>query len=129
MKQKDRQKTKQKIIEIDASGKVLGRLATEVVTILRGKDKPSFVPYKEPGVSIYVYNLGKIKVTGKKPEQKTYWHYSGYPGGIKGRSYKDVFSGDPTEVFRKAIWGMLPKNKLRARMMKRLRLYAGEIKT
>lgn len=120
--------TKQKNIEMDAEGKILGRLATEVATILRGKNRTSFVPYKEPDVFVHVYNVGKIKVTGKKEEQKIYWRHSGYPGGIKGRRYEDVFFGDPTEVFRKAVWGMLPGNKLRAKTMKRLRLYRGEIK-
>lgn len=120
-------KTEQKRIEVDAEGKILGRLATEVATILRGKNSARFVPYKEPDIFVHVYNMEKIKVTGKKPENKIYWHYSGYPGGIKGTRYKDLFFKDPTEVFRKAVWGMLPKNKLRARMMIRLRLYPGEM--
>ncbi len=122
-----KQKEKQKNIELDAKGKILGRFASEVATVLRGKKSADFVPYLVPDIIVNVFNLEKIKVTGKKPEQKLYWHYSGYPGGIKSERYKDVFEKDPTIVFRKAVWGMLPKNKLRARMMKRLRLYSKEI--
>jgi len=122
-----KQKAKQKNIELDAKGKILGRFATEVATVLRGKKSVDFVPYLVPDIIVNVINVEKIKVTGKKPDQKLYWHHSGYPGGIKSDRYKDLFAKDPTIVFRKAVWGMLPKNKLRARTMKRLRLYSKEI--
>lgn len=121
-------KNAQKTIEIDASGKILGRLATEVAIILRGKDKPTYKPYLDEGPNVMVYNLAKIKVTGNKREQKIYWHHTGYPGGIKSITYKKLFEKDPTQVFKKAVFGMLPKNKLRAKMMRRLKLYSGEIK-
>ncbi len=115
------------VIIIDAKGKVLGRLATEVAIILRGKNKPEFVPYKTPDIFVSIYNVGKIKVSGKKFENKIYWRHSGHPGGIKGTRYKDLLVKDPTVMFRKAVWGMLPKNKLRPKMMKRLKLHGGEM--
>ena len=113
---------------VDASGKALGRLATKVVLMLRGKDKPSFQPHILDNRYISVYNISQIKMTGKKPEGKIYWRHSGYPGGIRATRYKDLFQKDPRIVFRKAVWGMLPKNRLRARMIQHLRLYAGEFK-
>lgn len=115
------------VVTIDASGKVLGRLATEVALLLRGKHKPDFAPYKEGGEIISVYNLEHLKITGKKLDDKLYWHYSGYPGGIKPTSLRTLFERDPGEVFYRAVFGMLPKNKLRARMLKRLKLFRGAL--
>ena len=122
-------KTKKETVEFDAKNKILGRLATEVASRLRGKDKVDFAPHKEPDEIVAVFNISQIRVTGKKATQKMYWHHTGYPGGIKGISYEDLFKKDPTLVFLSAVHGMLPTNKLRARMLKRLHLYAGEIET
>lgn len=116
-----------KIYKIDASEKKLGRLAAEVAVILRGKNKPDFLPHKLSDNKVVIFNTSKIVITGKKFEDKKYFRHSGYPGGIKEISYKDLFEKDPTEPLRKAIYGMLPKNKLRDKMMKNLKLYAREI--
>jgi len=106
---------------IDASGKVLGRLATEIAVLLRGKNKPDFVPYKEMGDFVIVKNASQIKVTGKKMDQKTYFRHSGYLGSEQNIPLKVLFQKDPGEVLRIAVYGMLPKNKLRPIQIKRLR--------
>lgn len=105
---------------IDATNKPLGRLAAQIAILLRGKHKPDFIPYQDVGDFVMVKNIEKIKVTGKKMKQKIYYHYSGYPGGLKEIPMETLFKRNPREVLRKAIWGMLPKNKLRAKMIKRL---------
>ncbi|KPJ56082.1 50S ribosomal protein L13 [Parcubacteria bacterium DG_74_2] len=107
---------------INASGKVLGRLATEIAVLLRGKHKPEFVLYKDIGDFVIVKNVAQIKFTGKKMEQKIYFHHSGYLGGLKEAPLKKLFEKDPAEVLKKAVWGMLPKNKLRAEQIKRLKV-------
>ncbi len=107
---------------IDVDGKVLGRVATEIATFLRGKHKTEFAPYKDIGDFVKVQNIRKIKITGKKLKQKKYFHYSGYPGGMKEMPMGKLFSKDPGEVLKKAVWGMLPKNKLRAKQIKRLKI-------
>ncbi len=107
---------------IDANGKVLGRLAVEIARLLRGKDKPDFMPHKDEGDFVVVKNVKKIKVTGKKMKQKVYYRYSGYPGGLKEIPMEKLFKERPQEVLKRAVWGMLPKNKLRAKMMKRLKI-------
>ena len=107
--------------KINASGKILGRLAVEVAILLRGKHKPDFSHYKDMGDFIEIINLNKIKFSGKKFEQKIYWHHTGYPGGIKSQTLKELFEKDPQKVFLKAVKGMLPKNKLAAKQIKRLR--------
>lgn len=112
-----------KTYTIDATNKILGRLAAEIAILLQGKNKPNYTPYLDEGGGVTVINTSKIKITGKKNEQKKYYRHSGYPGGIKEISYKKLFEKDPNEVLRKAIYGMLPKNKLRAKMMNRLKLY------
>lgn len=112
-----------KTYTIDASGKILGRLAAEVAVLLRGKNRPSFAPHLDLGDSIIVTNTSKIKVTGNKAELKNYYYHSGYPGGIKKIVYKELFKKDPDKVLRNAVYGMLPKNKLRAKIMRRLKLY------
>jgi large subunit ribosomal protein L13 len=99
----------------------LGRLASEIAILLRGKCKPDFVPYKDMGDIVIVKNVEKIRVTGKKMEQKKYFHHSGYLGGLKERSFKSLFKKDPAEILRKAVFGMLPNNKLRAKIIKRLK--------
>lgn len=106
---------------IDATGKVLGRLATQIAVILRGKDKVDFEPYKDIGDFVVVKNVEKLKFTGKKLEQKKYYHHSGYIGHLKETPLKTLLEQNPPEVLRKAVLGMLPKNKLRAEMIKRLK--------
>ncbi len=120
--------TKTSTVTIDASGKVLGRLASEVALLLRGKTSASFSPWKEPDLVVTVYNLKNIKITGKKSENKVYYHHTGYLGSLRTRTYKELFEKDATIVFQKAVRGMLPANRLRRRLLKRLKLYAGEVK-
>jgi len=111
---------------VDASDKVLGRLATRIASLLKGKGKVSYSHHVDVGDGVVVINSGKIKVTGKKPEQKVYKRFSGYPGGLKLETYESLFKRRPPEVLRHAVKGMLPKNKLGKRMMKRLRVYADD---
>ena len=108
---------------VDAKDQVLGRLATKVARMLIGKDKPSFTPYLDSGDHVVVINADKIKMTGNKVEQKMYYSHSGYPGGLKEVPAKRVRQTKPEWVVREAIVGMLPKNKLRARRAKKLRVY------
>jgi len=110
-----------KIHTIDANGKPLGRLAVEVAVLLRGKNKPDFVPYKDVGDSVVIKNVEKIKFTGKKFEDKIYFRHTGYLGGLKQQTLKELYRRSPSEVLRKAVWGMLTKNKLRPRQIKRLK--------
>jgi len=107
---------------IDAAGKVLGRLASEIVILLRGKQKPDFLPYKDMGDFVVVKNIDKIKLTGKKFEKKIYFRHSGYLGGLKETPLKKIFGVNPGEILKKAVLGMLPKNKLRAKQIKRLKI-------
>jgi len=118
---------KSKTYTIDATDKKLGRLAAEVATILRGKNSPDFLPYKISDNQVIVFNTSKIVVTGKKFEDKKYYRHSNYPGGIKVNTYKELFERDPSEPLKIAIYGMLPKNKLRDKIIKNLKLYVGEI--
>ncbi len=111
----------QKKHTIDASGRILGRLATEIAVLLRGKNKPGFVPYKEMGDIVVVKNADKIVLSGKKMEQKKYYHHSGYLGGLKEVSIKKIFQNDPGDILRRAVMGMLPKNKLRSKQIKNLK--------
>ena|ERR1700761_2226938 len=110
---------------IDANGVVLGRLATKVARILIGKDKPSYTPHLDCGDHIVVVNAEKVKLTGNKIDQKIYRRHSGYPGGLKETPIRRMLERRPEEVVREAVLGMLPKNKLRARRAKKLRVYAG----
>lgn len=112
---------------IDAKNRILGRLAVEVANLLRGKNKPEFVPYLDKGDGVVIFNTDKIRVTGQKMEKKIYYHHSGYPGGIKQASLKKLMKQDSREVIRKAVYGMLPKNRLRDRIIKKLKLYKGEV--
>ncbi len=111
--------------QIDAAGKVVGRLATEVATILMGKNKAQFVPYMDNGDFVVVTNASKIGISGKKGEQKNYYRHSGFPGGLKTESFNHLLSRRPEEVIRHAVKGMLPKNKLGRRMIKKLHVFAG----
>lgn len=106
---------------IDAADRVLGRLATEIATFLRGKHKPDFVPYKDIGDFVVVKNADKIKFTGKKIEQKKYYHHTGYIGHLKEIPLKKIFEKNPGETIKRAVYGMLPKNKLRKEQIKRLK--------
>jgi len=115
------EKIQRKTHTINASGKILGRLSTEIAILLRGKNKPNFVPYLDMGDFVVVKNVNKIKLTGKKAEQKKYYRHSGYLGGLKEIPFKKIFEKDPTLVLKKAVFGMLPKNRLRAKMIKRLK--------
>ncbi len=108
---------------VDASGQVLGRLATRVARVLIGKDKPSFTPYLDSGDHVVVINADKIRLTGNKLEQKVYRTHSGYPGGLKEVPAKRIRGHRADWMVREAILGMLPKNKLRARRAKKLRVY------
>ncbi len=110
---------------IDADGRILGRLATRVANLLRGKNKPQYVDFMDTGDFVVVVNAEKIKVTGKKLEQKKYYSHTGYPGGIKEKTLSELMDKKPEEVIRKAVWGMLPKNKLNRAIHKKLKVYAG----
>lgn len=108
--------------EIDAKDQSLGRLATQVASFLMGKNSASYERHKDMGGTVVITNASKIKVTGKKMEQKEYYHHSGYPGGLKTKTMEDIFKKDPAEVIKRAVWNMLPKNKLRDEMIKRLKI-------
>jgi large subunit ribosomal protein L13 len=108
---------------VDATNQVLGRLATKVARVLIGKDKAQFTPYLDSGDHVVVINADKIRLTGNKIEQKVYYSHSGYPGGLKEVPAKRVRGAKPEWMVREAIVGMLPKNKLRARRAKKLRVY------
>jgi len=107
--------------KIDASGEVLGRLASQIAILLRGKHKVDFQPHLDSGDVVVVKNADKIKLTGEKMEQKKYYRHSGYPGGLKEKPVKEVLEEKPEEVLKRAVYGMLPKNKLRDRIIKRLK--------
>lgn len=110
---------------IDAEDKVLGRLATEVAVLLRGKKKPEFVNFLDSGDFVIVINAERIKLTGKKLEQKKYYSHSGYPGGIKEKTMKELLETKPEEIIKKAVWGMIPKNKLGREVYRKLKVYRG----
>ena len=112
--------SKREIHEIDAAGPVLGRLATQIATILIGKDKTTYVPNADMGDAVRVKNAAQIKLTGNKMNTKVYYHYSGYPGGMKTRKVADEMARDPGRVIKAAVDRMLPKNTLRSRRLKRL---------
>jgi len=111
---------RREICIIDASNKVLGRLATQIAILLRGKNKVNFLPYLDQGSFVRVTNIDKIKITGKKLANKKHFHYTGYPGGLKESKMKDIFKKNPGQVLKRAVYNMLPKNKLRKEMIKRL---------
>jgi large subunit ribosomal protein L13 len=115
--------------KIDASGKVLGKLATETAGLLMGKHKPIFTRNLDSGDFVVITNAEKVRLTGNKGAQKLYYRHSGYPGGLKSTNPEKLLQTHPTRVIEYAVKGMLPKNRLRAGMMKRLRVYAGEAQT
>jgi len=110
---------------VDADGKTLGRLASRVVTVLRGKNKPVYAPHWDLGDSVVIINAEKVKVTGRKPAQKLYYRHSGYPGGFRAEPYEKVIARKPSFPLEKAIQGMLPKGALGRKIFKNLKVYAG----
>ncbi len=110
---------------VNAEGKILGRLASELAKILRGKHKPTYTPHVDTGDFVVVVNAGKVSLTGKKMKDKIYYHYTGYPGGIKEMSAEKLLAKKPTEMIRMAVQGMLPKNSLGRQMLRKLKVYAG----
>jgi large subunit ribosomal protein L13 len=110
---------------VDADGKTLGRLASRVAHVLRGKHKPTFTPNSDCGDFVIVLNAEKVKIQGKRNELKTYFSYTGYPGGAKTEEFKELIKTDPERVLTHAIKGMIPHNRLGARMVKKLRVYRG----
>ena len=110
---------------VNADGRILGRLATEVADLIRGKRKPQFTSHLDTGDFVVVVNAEKIKVTGRKLDQKKYYHHSLYPGGIKEITLKDLLAKKPEEVIKKAVWGMVPKGKLGRALYKKLKVYRG----
>ena len=111
----------QKVFTIDAQGKVMGRLASQVATLLIGKNETNFVPYLSGTNIVQIKNVHKIKITGRKMTSKFYYHHSGYPGGLKKTPLQTLFRQDPQKLFRQIVYGMLPKNKLRSQRIKRLK--------
>ena len=110
---------------VDAEGRTLGRLATEIADVLRGKDKPAYTPHVDTGDFVIVVNAEKISVTGDKRTAKRYYRHSGYPGGLRSRTLDEMLERRPEEVLRRAVRGMLPKNKLAAAQLRKLKVYAG----
>ncbi|MEX1358193.1 MAG: 50S ribosomal protein L13 [Gaiellaceae bacterium] len=110
---------------VDAEGRTLGRLATQIADTLRGKTKPQYTPHVDTGDFVVVVNAEKIQVTGKKLDDKIYYRHSGYPGGLKQRTLREQLDRRPTEVLRAAVKGMLPRNKLARRQILKLKIYAG----
>ncbi len=110
---------------VDAEARTLGRLATQIADLLRGKGKPQYTPHIDTGDFVVVVNAEKVHVTGKKLEQKIYYRHSGYPGGLRQRTLAEQLERRPEEVLRRAVKGMLPKNRLAAAQLQKLKIYAG----
>jgi large subunit ribosomal protein L13 len=110
---------------VDAEGKTLGRLATQIADVLRGKRKPTFTPHIDVGDFVIVVNAEKVAVTGNKREDKRYWRHTGYPGGIRFRTLGTMLERRPEEVIRRAVKGMLPRNRLARQQLRKLKAYAG----
>jgi large subunit ribosomal protein L13 len=115
----------QKWYVVDAEAQTLGRLATRIADVLRGKGKPQYTPHVDSGDFVVVVNAEKIRVTGKKLEQKVYYRHSGYPGGLRERTLAEQLERRPEEVLRRAVRGMLPKNRLASVQLRKLKVYAG----
>jgi large subunit ribosomal protein L13 len=110
---------------VDAEGQTLGRLATEIARVRRGKSKPQYTPHVDTGDFVVVVNAERIVVTGRKAEQKVYRRHSGYPGGLKTTSFEQLLERQPTEILRKAVKGMMPKTRLARQQLRKLKIYAG----
>jgi large subunit ribosomal protein L13 len=119
------EKAQRNWVIVDAKDKVLGRLATQVASIIRGKTKPSFTPNADTGDFVVVINAGQIKITGKREFQKAYKHHTGYPGGLKEKSYEELLVKKPEFIIENAVRGMLPKTRLGNQLIKKLKVYAG----
>lgn len=117
--------TEQKWYVVDATGQVLGRLASQIAKVLRGKHKPEYTPHADAGDYVVVTNAAGIKVTGNKETDKSYYTHSGFPGGIKGVSFEVLMEKDPTQALEIAVKGMMPKNPLGRAMLRKLKIYAG----
>jgi large subunit ribosomal protein L13 len=112
-------------VVVDANDQTLGRLATQISTLMLGKHKPGFTPGVEMGDYVIVVNAAHIKVTGNKLDEKMYHRHTGYPGGIKSTKLRDLLANNPERVIEKAVWGMLPHNRMGRHLMRKLRVYAG----
>jgi len=112
---------KRQTLTLDAKDQAIGRLAVKIALALRGKHRASYQPNQDLGDFVVVKNVGQAKFTGKKLEKKTYFHHTSYPGGLREIPMKKVFAENPAEVLKRAVWGMLPKNKLRSEQIKRLK--------
>lgn len=111
---------------VDAENQTLGRLASEIAKVLKGKHKPIYAPHLDTGDYVIVINAEKVHVTGRKMDQKMYYHHSGYPGGLKGLTLREQLDRHPTRVIRSAVRGMLPHNRLGRAMLSKLKVYSGE---
>tara|TARA_B100001250_G_scaffold8937_1_gene7734 strand:- start:3255 stop:3698 length:444 start_codon:yes stop_codon:yes gene_type:complete len=110
---------------VDATDKVLGRLASQIAQVLKGKHKPTYAPHMDMGDHVVVVNVDKIRVTGSKADKKVYHRHTGYPGGLRTTSFERMMDDHPDRVLKKAVWGMLPNNRLGRQLLKKLRVYAG----
>jgi len=110
---------------VDAEGVVLGKLATTVASLLRGKNKPEFAPHQEIGDYVIVVNADKVRLTGRKPMQKMYYHHTGFPGALRSRNFEEMIDHKPTYPVEHAVRGMLPKNRLGRKLFTNLKVYAG----
>jgi large subunit ribosomal protein L13 len=110
---------------VDAEAQTLGRLATQIAGVLRGKGKPAYTPHVDTGDFVIVVNAEKVRVTGNKLDQKIYYRHSGYPGGLRERTLREQLERRPEEVLRRAVRGMLPKNRLASAQLRKLKIYAG----
>ena len=119
------QQVERKWYVVDAEGQTLGRLASELARILRGKNKPQYTPHIDVGDFVVVVNADRINVSGRKAEQKVYRRHTGYPGGLRETSYEQMLDRKPTEILRKAVYGMMPKTRLARQQFKKLKIYAG----
>jgi large subunit ribosomal protein L13 len=114
-----------KWLVIDAEDKIVGRLATQIATVLRGKNKPIFTPHVDTGDFVVVVNADKVRFTGRKWSQKKYYRHSGYPGGLKEIVANKLLQQKPEEIIKHAVWGMIPHNRLGRKMIKKLKIYTG----
>ncbi|HZY65933.1 MAG TPA: 50S ribosomal protein L13 [Rubrobacteraceae bacterium] len=119
------QEVERKWYVVDAEGKTLGRLASEIARVLRGKNKPQYTPHVDTGDFVVVVNADRVSVTGRKAEQKLYRRHTGYPGGLREASYEQMMDRKPTEILRKAVYGMMPKTRLGRQQFRKLKIYAG----
>jgi large subunit ribosomal protein L13 len=110
---------------VDAEGRTLGRLATQIANVLRGKRKPTYTPHVDVGDFVIVVNAEKVSVTGNKRQEKRYYRHSGYPGGLRSRTFEEMMARRPEEVLRLAVKGMLPRNRLGRQQLRKLKIYAG----